>query len=114
MIVGALFISTAKASAAEHSSRNEALERECDRYGLDYNEVLLAQNGEELGHRSEGRRWWDYVIILAAVAVFIWLGAKAVVPPLAMNFRWVAVLGALLLVSLIGCGYRLYKQTGFS
>jgi glucose uptake protein GlcU len=114
MILGALFISTAKASAAEHSSRNEALERECDRYGLDYNEVLLAQSGEELGHRSEGRHWWDYAIILAAVGVFIWLGARAVVPPLAMNFRWVAVLGALLLVSLIGCGYRLYKQTGFS
>jgi Sugar transport protein len=114
MILGAVFISTAKASAAEHSSRNEALERECDRYGLDYNEVLLAQSGEEFGHRSEGRRWWDYVIILAAVGVFIWLGAEATVPPLAMNFKWVAGLTALLLLSLIGCGYRLYKQTGFS
>jgi len=114
MIVGALFISTAKASAAEHSSRNEVLERECDRYGLNYNEVLLAQSGEEFGHRSEGRRWWDYAIILAAVGVFIWLGAKAVVPPLAMNFKWIGVLGVLLLVSLFWCGYRLYKQTGFS
>jgi hypothetical protein len=83
-------------------------------YGLDYDEVLLAQSGEEFGHRSECRRWWDYAIILAAVGVFIWLGAKAVVPPLAMNFKWVAVLGALLLASLIGCGYHLFKQTGFS
>ena len=31
-----------------------------------------------------------------------------------MNFHWVAVMSAILLVSLIGCGYRLYKQTGFS
>ena len=92
----------------------EFIEHSYLRYGLDYNEVLLAQSGEELGHRPEGRHWWDYAIILAAVGVFIWLGARAVVPPLAMNFRWVAVLGALLLVSLIGCGYRLYKQTGFS
>jgi glucose uptake protein GlcU len=114
MILGALFISTAKASAAEHSSRNEALERECDRYGLDYNRVLLAQSGDEGGQRTEGRRWWDYAIILTAVAVFVWLGAKAVVPPLAMNFAWIVVLAALLLVSLVGCGYRLYKQTGFS
>jgi hypothetical protein len=73
----------------------------------------FTQSGEEFGHRSEGRRG-DYAIILVAVAVFIWLGAKAVVPPLAMNFGWIAVLGALLLVSLIACGYRLYKQTGLS
>jgi hypothetical protein len=114
MILGALFISTAKASAAEHSSRNEALERECDRYGLDYNRVLLGQSGDQGGQRTEGRRWWDYAIILTAVAIFVCLGTKAVVPPLAMNFKWIVVLGAFLLVSLVGCGYRLYKQTGFS
>jgi hypothetical protein len=74
----------------------------------------FTQSGEEFGHSSEGLRWWDYAIILVAVAVFIWLGAKAVVPPLAMNFGWIIVLAALLLMSLIGCGNRLYKQTGFS
>lgn len=114
MIVGALFISTAKASMAEHSSRNEALERECDRYGLDYGEVLLAQSGAEFGSYSERRRWWDYAIVLAATGSFVWLGYRAVVPPLAMNLRWVAALSVVLVVSLVGCGYRLYKQTRFS
>ncbi len=114
MILGALFISTAKASSGEHSSRNEALERECDRYGLDYNEVLLAQSGDEFGDRSERRRWWDYAIVLAATAIFIWLARRAVVPPIAMSMRWVAVLASVMLVSLLGCGYRLYKQTRFS
>ena len=114
MIVGALFISTAKASAGEHSSRNEALEQECNRYGLNYNEVLLAQSGDEFGHGPDRRRWWDYAIILAATTIFIWLACKAAIPPLAMNLRWVAVLTAVLLLSLAGCGYRLYKQTRFS
>jgi glucose uptake protein GlcU len=114
MIVGALFISTAKASAGEHSSRDEALEQECNRYGLNYNEVLLAQSGDEFGHGPDRRRWWDYAIILAATAIFIWLACKAAVPPLTMNLRWVAVLAVILLVSLVGCGYRLYKQTRFS
>jgi glucose uptake protein GlcU len=114
MIVGALFISTAKASVAENSSRNEALERECNRYGLNYNEVLLAQSGDEFSGRSERRRWWDYAILLTATAVFVWLGYHAVVPPLAMNLRWVAALSVVLLVSLAGCGYRLHKQTRFS
>lgn len=114
MIVGALFISTAKASAAEHSSRNEALERECDRYGLEYQAVLLAQSGDEFGDHSESRRWWDYAIVLAATGIFFWLGRRAVVPPLAMNMRWLVLLAVLMLVSLLGCGYRLYKQTRFS
>lgn len=114
MIIGALFISTAKASAAENSSRNEALERECDRYGLDYNETLMAQSGDELGGRSERRRWWDYLILFTATAIFVWLGYRAVVPPLAMNLRWVAALSVVLLVSLAACGHRLYKQTRFS
>ena len=114
MIVGALFISTAKASAGEHSSRNEALERECNRYGLDYNAVLLAQSGGEFGDGADRRRWWDYAIILTATGIFVWLACKATVPPLTMNLHWVAALAAVLLVSLIGCGYRLYKQTRFS
>ena len=114
MIVGALFISTAKASAGENSSRNEALERECARYGLNYNEVLLAQSGDEFGHGPDRRRWWDWAIIAAATAIFVYLACRATIPPLQMNLHWVAVLAVVLLVSLIGCGYRLYKQTRFS
>ena len=51
---------------------------------------------------------------LAATAIFIWLACRAAVPPLQMNLRWIAVLAVVLLASLIGCGYRLYKQTRFS
>ena len=114
MILGALFISTAKAGAAENSSRNMALERECDRYGLQYNEVLLAQSGEEFGSRSEKRRWWDIAIVLTATGVFLYLGIHAVIPPLTMNLRWTAALGVVLIVSLVLCGLRLYRQTKFS
>ena len=113
MILGALAISTAKASAGEHSSKNEALERECVRYGLDYGEVLAAQSGEEF-QREGGRRWWDLAIVCGATAVFLWLGLKAVVPPLAMDLRWVAVLGVVLLASLVYTGIRLFRQTRFS
>jgi hypothetical protein len=114
MILGALFIATAKASAAENSSRNEALERECLRYDLSYRDVLLAQSGEEFGDRSERRRWWDVLIVLAATGVFVWLGVHAVVPPLAMNLDWIAGLGVIMLISLVLCGYRLYRRTRFS
>ena len=114
MIIGALCISTAKSSSGEHSTRREALERECARYGLDYNQVLLAQNGEEFGGRPEGRRWWDILIIGAATAVFLYLGLHAAVPSLTMNLRWAAALGAILIISLGFCGYRLRRDTHFS
>jgi drug/metabolite transporter (DMT)-like permease len=114
MILGALAISTAVASSKEHSSTNEAVLRECDRYGLDYNRTILAQAGDEFSGRSERKRWWDYAIVLAATAVFVVLGVRAVVPPLAMDLRWVALLGVILIASLIAGGWSLYRRTRFS
>jgi hypothetical protein len=113
MILGALAISTAVASSRETLSRNHALQRECDRYGLDYREVLLAQTGDEFSGRSQRRRWWDVAIVVAACALFLWLGSNAVVPPLAMNLGWIAVLTLALLAALIGAGWALWRQTRF-
>jgi glucose uptake protein GlcU len=113
MILGALAISTAVASSRENHSRNEALARECHRYGLDYGEVLLAQSGDEFNDRSGRRRWWDAAIVVAATCLFLWLGFNAIVPPLAMNLGWIAVLTLALLVALGGAGWALWRQTRF-
>jgi glucose uptake protein GlcU len=113
MILGALAISTAVASSRENMSRNEALARECDRYGLEYREVLLAQSGDEFSGRSQRRRWWDVAIVVAATGLFLWLGLNAVVPPLAMNLGWIAVLTVALLAALVGAGWALWRQTRF-
>ena len=112
MILGALLISVAKSSTAEHAARNRALARECDRYGMDYNEVLLAQSGDELSDTG-ARRWWDYAIVVAATAIFILLASIAAVPQLTFNHNWAAVLIVVLILSLIACGYRLHKRTRF-
>ena len=114
MILGALAISTAVASSREHLSNNAALERECERYGLDLLEVLAAQSGEEFGNRNERRRWWDVAIVVAATGVFLWLGVHATVPHIYMNLRWLAALGAVLLLTLMGAGYTLWRNTRFS
>jgi glucose uptake protein GlcU len=113
MILGALAISTAVASAKEHSSTNEAVLRECTRYGLDYHKTMMAQAGDEFGGREEKRRWWDYAIVLAATGIFIALGIRAVVPPLAMNLKWVAGLVVVLFSSLIAGGWSLWHRTRF-
>jgi drug/metabolite transporter (DMT)-like permease len=113
MILGALAISTAVAGEREHHSRNLAIERECDRYRLDYVAVIAAQAGSEFDP-AERRRWWDYAIVTAAVAIFLWLGMQARVPEIAMNHAWLLALVVLLIGSLIYCGLRLRRQTGFS
>jgi hypothetical protein len=113
MILGALAISTAVASAKENSSTNEAVLRECNRYGLDYHRTMMAQIGDEFGGRSERRSWWDYLIVLTATGIFVTLGIRAVVPPLAMNFKWVAVLAAVLVLSVVAGGLSLWRRTRF-
>jgi len=113
MILGALAIGTAVASEREQGSTNEAVLRECERYGLDYNRTLAAQAGDEFGGRGERRRWWDYAIVATATGVFVWLGVHAVVPPLEMDTRWVAALSVVLLVSLVAGGWSLWRRTRF-
>jgi glucose uptake protein GlcU len=114
MILGALAISTAVASAKEGSSTNEAVLRECRRYGLDYQRTMMAQAGDEFGGRDERRRWWDYVIVLTATAVFVTLGVRAVVPTLTMDLRWVVILSAVLIASLAVGGWSLWRRTRFN
>lgn len=114
MILGALAISTAVASAREESSTNEAVLRECDRYGLDYDETIASMGGDEFADRNQRKRWWDYVILLAATGVFLWLGVRATIPPLQMNGRWIIVLGIVLVLSLAAGTWSLWKRTRFS
>jgi Sugar transport protein len=113
MIGGAALISSAVASGKEHSSRNEAILRECDRYGLDYSKTLSSMSGEEFGN-GEKRRWWDYAIVVIATSVFVVLGLQARAPSLAMNKMYVGVLTLFLILSLIGGGISLWRTTRFS
>ena len=113
MILGALAISTAVAGAREHQSRNLAIERECDRYGMDYQGVLAAQTGSEFDLHAP-RRWWDYAIVAVAVGLFVWLGVQARIPTIRMDLRWLGVLVVVLIASLLFAGAKLRRETGFS
>jgi glucose uptake protein GlcU len=114
MICGALAVTTAVATEKEHASMREAVVRECARYDLDYDDIIKSYAGQTPAATVEGRSWWDYAILAASVVIFIWLGTNAHVPELAMNFAWVAVLAAILVVSAGGCMWVLWKTTRFS
>ena len=113
MIGGAGLISSAAASGKELASRDKAILRECNRYGLDYDKTLTAMNGEEFGNPAS-RRWWDYAIVLGAISVFVVLALKAGAPHLVLDRFWIVALTACLLLSLVFGGIRLWMATRFS
>jgi glucose uptake protein GlcU len=122
MIVGALAVSTAVATERENVSINLAVLRECSRYGLNYDRVMECYHGSAAGGNDEQRRvklghsrsWWDYVLVAAAVGVFVYLGVNATVPAMAMDFTWLAVLVAVLVAAALIGGWGLWKATRFS
>ncbi len=114
MILGALSISSAAAGQREHNSTQQALARECDRYGMDYGRVLAEYAGSERTPPGEKRGWWDYLIAALAAGIFVWLGSMAVRPAIPLHLRWVAALAVVLAVTLAGCGWALRRVTNFS
>ena len=114
MIAGAIAVSSAIATERESQHTILAIERECDRYGLNRTQVLGAFDGSADAPPDQGRKWWDWLILACSAAVFVGLGLKAGVPALAMNYPWIAVLSVLLIVSAVFCGWGLWKTTRFS
>ena len=114
MILGALAVSTAIATEREHASTHEALQRECERYQLDYPRVLQTYRGATPTAASVQRSWWDYAIIACAVGVFVWLGVQAQVPALGINLFWTGVLAVVLVVSAAVGSIGLWRATKFS
>lgn len=113
MIAGATAISLAEASADERREWQAAMERECARYGLDRERVAAASAGSDPSGARSPRRWWELLIVAAAVAIFIWLGLHAERQAIDIDAPWLLLLTAASLVLLVGCGIILWKRTRF-
>jgi drug/metabolite transporter (DMT)-like permease len=115
MVGGAVAISFAEAPAGEQSSWRRAMERECDRYGMQPARVAAALQGEDsVEALKQGRRWWEALVLIGAIAIFVWLGMGAERQSIAANPYWMAVLIAATLVFLGVSGTLLWRRTKFS
>lgn len=115
MIAGATAISFAEAPQSEQASWQRAVERECDRYGLDRERIAAAVRGDDpLAREKTGRPWWELLVVAAAIGIFVWLGSMAEKPPIAISMPWTAVLLLASVALLIACGWLLWKRTRFS
>ena len=115
MILGAVAISSAVAPEGERASTGEAIARECQRYGLSLELAQASQRGEDtVAREGPQRQWWDALIVVGAVMVFVGLARIARIPPVRIAHAWTAVLVATMIFSLGACGALLWKQTRFS
>ena len=115
MIAGATSIGLAEAPASEQVSWRKAMQRECDRYGLDARRVEQVMRGEDpLAEESGARHWWEYLVVLVALGIFIYLALVSKSQAVAVNGMWMAILSTATLVLLVACGWLLWKRTRFS
>jgi drug/metabolite transporter (DMT)-like permease len=115
MIAGAVAISLAEAPESEQTTWRAAIDRECVRYGLDPARVHAAvQGGDPIAGGRTGRRWWELLVLVGAIAMFVWLGIGANRRPISANLPWMAVLITATAVLLVISGIMLWKRTRFS
>jgi drug/metabolite transporter (DMT)-like permease len=115
MISGAAAICSAEAPESERGVRREAMERECQRYGLELERLEASMRGEDVLARQQPRRhWWEALVGVAAVGIFVWLATFAKPAPIEVNLPWLAILSVATLVLLVVCGLLLWRRTRFS
>lgn len=115
MIAGAAAISFAEAPESEHTSWDSAMERECERYGMDREKVERCMRGEDvLALKEPKRHWWEALVAVAALGMFVYLGINAERAPIEANPIWMGILSVATLAFLIVCGLLLWRRTKFS
>lgn len=115
MILGATAISFAQAPESEQASWKKAMQRECDRYGLQPERVAAILQGDDpFSRETSGRRWWELLIGAVALGIFVWLGSVARRQPIEFSVPWMIILSVATLALLVVCGGLLWKRTRFS
>ena len=120
MAAGAGAIALSRVTGKEHTRWKQAADREGLRYKVDADYVQAALSGSEATTASgqlavqSGRSWLDWLLVIAATAIFITLAALARAPNMALNWPALAALVAAMVVFLLACGIALWRTTRFN
>lgn len=115
MIAGAVSISTAEPPPSELENWQAAMNRECIRYKLNAESVAAVVQGDDpLADKPHQRRWWEILIVAAAVGIFVWLALGTHSQHINVSLPWMIVLVIGTLIPLGVCGTLLWRRTRFS
>jgi len=105
----------ANPGALELENWKQARDRECERYGMDAEKVAAVVAGDDpLAEHPPARRWWEAVVMIVAVGIFVWLGIGTVSQHLSLNMPWMIALVVGTILPLGVCGTLLWRRTRFS
>ena len=115
MIAGAVAISMADPGASELVNWKLAIDRECDRYGLNAEQVSAVVAGDDpLAGQPHRRRWWEVLVMCTAMGVFVWLALGTRAQQITISLPWSIALVIGTLVPLGVVGTLLWRRTRFS
>ena len=113
MALGAVAISLSSATEREHSSWQNAADREGQRYNVNDEYVRAGMSGTHFGSHESARSALDWLLILGTTGLFVWLGFIARLPHMDITLSWALALVAGMLVLLAGGGVALWRVTRF-
>jgi len=113
MALGAVAIALSSATEREHSSWQDAADREGQRYGIEDEYVRAGMEGRAYESVSTRRTLLDWIVIFAATGIFVVLAAMAKFPHIAISISWAAALTIAMLALLATCGIVLWRTTQF-
>jgi drug/metabolite transporter (DMT)-like permease len=120
MAAGAGAIAFSGVTGKEHARWKQAAEREGRRYSVDAGYVQAGLSGDDANHASgkfggqRGRTWLDWLLVIAATAIFVTLAVLARAPNMALNLIALVALTIAMLIFLLACGLALWKITRFN
>jgi drug/metabolite transporter (DMT)-like permease len=120
MAAGAGAIALSGVTGNEHARWKQAAEREGRRYGIDPGYVKAGLSGNEVQNASgqpavpSGRTWLDWLLVIAATAIFFTLAVLARAPSMTLNWPALVTLSITMLIFLLACGLALWRVTRFN
>jgi drug/metabolite transporter (DMT)-like permease len=113
MALGAVAIALSSATDREHSSWQDAAEREGRRYRIESEYVSAGLEGRAYGKYETRRTLLDWFLIIGTTGLFVALAVVARFPHVSLNLSWAVALTAALLALLGTCGLVLWRTTRF-
>ena len=113
MALGAVAIALSSATEREHSSWQDAADREGQRYNVEAEYVRAGMEGRPHGIAPTGRTTLDWLLILITTGLFVVLATMAKLPHLDLAVGWAAALTIAMLALLATCGIALWRTTRF-
>ena len=114
MMAGVAAIALSSATSAEQAQWKQAAHREGQRYNIASDYVEARMDGRQSASEAKpSRTAIDWLLVAAATAVFLFLGATARLPQISLNWFPALVLSTATLTLLIVCGLTLHRTTRF-